>query len=480
MRFPRIALVPLVLTVATAAACSAASGAPAPAINWAVSSGGPGSDDGDGIGTGPSGRVVTAGGFEPGGPGGEEILATSYSKRGALIWTRRYGGPGTDHAFDNDVDGRGNAAITGTFNDSVDFGGPVLSSRGRSRLAYGDAFLLDLNPSGGTRWVRQIGGTGSDGGDEVATGFTRDVYAIGDSDGPATFSPTVTLPPGGGRDSWAACYRPNGHLAWARSLSGPGEQQAHGINPDRRGNVLVTGEFQGTSIFGSHRLDSAGTAPDVYLAKLDRGGRVRWAESFGNGDRAIGRGVDADAKGNAYFGGEFAGPIQLGPTALTSRGGDDSFLAKARPGGRVVWAIDIGGAGDEIGPEVEVDDAGNSYIAGSFTQSATIGGFTVTTPGVRGAYLAKLSPRGRVLWVVQSTDSPYASLGTVSLGPKAVNVQGGFVASMRFGAFGLAGAGRTDDFVAQLRRPAKGQAKPKSKREKKRELAKAKCRSPKG
>jgi hypothetical protein len=424
--------------------------------------------------------VVTAGGFEPGGPGGEEILATSYSKRGALIWTRRYGGPGTDHAFDNDVDGRGNAAITGTFNDSVDFGGPVLSSRGRSRLAYGDAFLLDLNPSGGTRWVRQIGGTGSDGGDEVATGFTRDVYAIGDSDGPATFSPTVTLPPGGGRDSWAACYRPNGHLAWARSLSGPGEQQAHGINPDRRGNVLVTGEFQGTSIFGSHRLDSAGTAPDVYLAKLDRGGRVRWAESFGNGDRAIGRGVDADAKGNAYFGGEFAGPIQLGPTALTSRGGDDSFLAKARPGGRVVWAIDIGGAGDEIGPEVEVDDAGNSYIAGSFTQSATIGGFTVTTPGVRGAYLAKLSPRGRVLWVVQSTDSPYASLGTVSLGPKAVNVQGGFVASMRFGAFGLAGAGRTDDFVAQLRRPAKGQAKPKSKREKKRELAKAKCRSPKG
>jgi hypothetical protein len=51
---------------------------------------------------------------------------------------------------------------------------------------------------------------------------------------------------------------------------------------------------------------------------------------------------------------------------------------------------------------------------------------------------------------------------------------------MRFGAFGLAGAGRTDDFVAQLRRPAKGQAKPKSKREKKRELAKAKCRSPKG
>lgn len=420
--------------------------------------------------------MVIAGGFEPGGPAGTDVLVVSYSKHGALLWTRRYGGPGTDHAFDNDVDSRGNALITGTFNGSVDFGGPVLSSMGGTRPAYGDAFVLDLDASGRTRWVRQIGGAGLDGGDEIAAGSTRDVYAIGDSDGPTTFSPTVTLPPGGGRDSWAACYRPNGHLAWARSLGGPGEQQAHGINPDRKGNVLVTGEFEGTSLFGSRRLDSAGTNPDVYLAKLDTRGRVRWAESFGGGDTEIGRGVDADAKGNVYFGGEFAGAIQLGQATLTSRGADDSFLAKATPGGRLLWAIDIGGAGDEIGPEVEVDDAGNSYITGSFTQSATIGQFTMATTGVRGAYVAKVSPRGRVLWVVQSTASPYATLGTVSLGPKTVNVQGQFIRSLGFGAFNLTGVQGVDYFVAQLPRRMPRKPKKQTKRKRRAALARAECR----
>jgi hypothetical protein len=474
MRFPRIALIPIALAMAAATAATATA---TPAVNWALSGGGPGSDDADGIGTGPGGRVVIAGGFEPGGPGGTEIFATSYSKRGGLIWMRRYGGPGTDHAFDNDVDVRGNAAITGTFNDTVDFGGPLLTSRGGSRPAYGDAFLLELDPSGRTRWVRQIGGTGSDGGDEVATGLTRDVYVIGDSDGPATFTPTLTLPPGGGRDSWAACYRPNGHLAWARSLAGPGDQQAHGISPDSDGNVLLTGEFQGTSLFGSRRLDSAGTNSDVFLAKLDHGGRVRWAESFGDGDREIGRGVDADAKGNVYFGGEFAGTIQHGRTTLTSMGATDSFLAKARPGGRVLWAMDIGGAGDEIGPEVEVDDAGNSYLTGTFSGTAAIGGFTLVTSGLRGAYVAKVSPRGQVMWAVQSTDTAYATLGELSLGPKAVNVLGRFAGGMRFGPFGLASAGGTDYFLAQLRRPAQG--KPKRKREKMQDPAAAECRSPK-
>ena len=117
---------------------------------------------------------------------------------------------------------------------------------------------MKLGALGRTKWVRQIGGTGSDGGDEVAIGRQNRIYVIGDSDGDTNFGSGTVVPNTGGRDSWAANFSRTGSLRWARSLGGPGAQQAHGISSDPRGHALVTGEFQGTSVFGSHRLDSAG------------------------------------------------------------------------------------------------------------------------------------------------------------------------------------------------------------------------------
>ena len=185
MRLLRIAF--LVLAPALFASVGVSAAAPA-AVKWAVSGGGAGIDDADGVGTDARGRIVISGGFEG---ANADIFATGYGKRGRVRWTRRYGGPGADQAFDNDVDRRGDAAITGSFNNTVDFGGPVLVSRGGNLPRYGDAFLLKLGPGGRTKWVRQIGGTGSDGGDEVAIGPHRNIYLIGDANGPVTFTPSV-------------------------------------------------------------------------------------------------------------------------------------------------------------------------------------------------------------------------------------------------------------------------------------------------
>jgi hypothetical protein len=444
-------IAPLLLASALGASVGARA-ATTPAVRWVVSGGGVGSDDADGVGTDARGRIVISGGFEGANAGSSDVFATGYGKRGRLRWTRRFGGPGADQSFDNDVDPRGDAVLTGSFNNRVDFGGPVLVSRGATLPRYGDAFLLKLGRHGRTKWVRQIGGSGSDGGDEVAIGPHRNIYVIGDANGPVAFTPSVALSPGGGRDAWAARYRPDGSLVWARSLGGPGEQQSHGINVDADGKALVTGEFQGTALFGSQRLDSAGSSPDVFIAKLDRLGRVRWAQRFGDADREIGRGIDADSHGNVYFGGEYQGTLQLGATTLRSAGSDDVFLAKANRAGRVRWAIGMGGTGAEVGPEVEVDGEGNSYLTGSFTGVAHFGDKVLTASGLRGAFVAKVAPDGRIAWVVQSTDSGFATLGELSLGPNSVNVLGRFAGTAHLGPFSFTSAGATDYFLGQLKR----------------------------
>jgi hypothetical protein len=449
---PRFLLALLLVSALALLAALGSAASRSSTVRWALAGGGTASDDADGIGADGRGRLVISGGFEGTtrldsthslvSAGSADIFAAGYGRHGRVRWARRFGGAGPDQAFDNDVDPHGDGIVTGSFNRSVDFGGTTLISRGGDRPRYGDAFLLKLDVRGRTRWVRQIGGTGSDGGDEVAVGPHAQPFVIGDSDGDVQFTPTTVLKASGGRDSWAARYRRDGSLVWARLLGGSGDQQSHGISADADSNALVTGEFQGTAQLGSHTLVSDGAAPDVFLAKLDRRGRVRWAERFGNGDREIGRGVDPDAHGNVYFSGEFAGTLQLGDRTLTSAGSDDMFLAKAGPKGRVRWAIRLGDAGADIGPEIEVAPDGTSYLTGTFTSAA----------GTRRAFVAKVSPKGKVAWVFQSTDSPFATLGELSLGPGSVNVLGRFAATVTLGGFKLTGAGATDFFVARLSR----------------------------
>ena len=431
------------------------------AFTWAVQAGGPGSDDADGIGPSPGGGVVVSGGFtntirfdatrtlRSASPL-DDIFAAAYDRNGRVLWTRRFGGPGTDHAFDSDVDAAGNALLTGTFADTVAFGASTLTSRGGTLPAYGDGFLLKLDPAGAPQWVRQIGGTGSDGGDEVAIGPRGDAFVIGDSNGPTRFSPEVELPPTGGRDAWTARYRADGTLAWARSLGGTGEQQSHGISADREGRALVTGEFRGATRFGDVVLGSDGTRADIFVAKLGRRGRVLWAQRFGGPGQDLGRGIDADAEGHVYFSGEFSGTIRLGATTLTSAGGRDMFVAKAGRGGRIIWAVGMGGAGDEVGPEIEVDARGAVHLVGTFSGQARFGDRTLTAAGANAAVIARLTSRGRFTWVAQSGAGPYTTLGELAIGPGRVSVLGRYAGPATLGRFPLTAAGRTDAFVAQL------------------------------
>lgn len=193
---------------------------------------------------------------------------------------------------------------------------------------------------------------------------------------------------------------------------------------------------------GEERLVSRGRAADVFLAALDERGWARWSRSLGGPGRQIGRGVDPDRKGNVLFSGEFANTIELDGRTLTSAGDSDLFLAKADSRGRVLWAVQFGGAGREVGPEVEVDAAGSSFLTGSFTGRARFGSKVLTAAGARAAFVAKVSPKGKLVWVRPSGQSAFATLGELALSPGAVNVLGRFVGPTRLGRFDLAPAGR--------------------------------------
>ena len=109
-------------------------------------------------------------------------------------------------------------------------------------------------------------------------------------------------------------------------------------------------------------------------------------------------------EGNLYVTGTFDGTIQFAGTAFTSAGGSDIFLAKYTPTGKVLWVVQSGGPEDDAATGVDYDSAGNIYVVGFFTGSATFGSTNGATQTVTGGYgwtifLAKYHPSGVLLWV---------------------------------------------------------------------------------
>ena len=115
-----------------------------------------------------------------------------------------------------------------------------------------------------------------------------------------------------------------------------------------------------------------------------------------------------------YVTGSFSSTAKFAHTALGSVGGTDIFLAKYRRSGELVWVVQAGGPDDDSGQALDFDRAGNVYLTGWFTNSATFGSTsgaskTVTGMGLATIFLAKYRPSGTLVWV-QTGDAPFDAL----------------------------------------------------------------------
>lgn len=95
--------------------------------------------------------------------------------------------------------------------------------------------------------------------------------------------------------------------------------------------------------------------------------------------------------------------------AITSVGNTDIFLAKYDRMGKLRWLTQAGGSGEDIGSDLAFDAAGNVYVTGSVTDGATFHGLNNTNHSVVGQgltiFLAKYEPLGELAWVQTGTVS---------------------------------------------------------------------------
>ncbi|MBL9146725.1 MAG: choice-of-anchor D domain-containing protein [Verrucomicrobiaceae bacterium] len=213
------------------------------ALLWEKRYNGPGSSDdvAQAVALDGSGNVVVTG-YSYNGTNSDYYTAKYAAGDGALLWEKRYNGPANSDDFARAValDGSGNVVVTGASN----------SDYYTAKYAAGDGALL---------WEKRYNGAGNsnDGANAVALDGSGNVVVTG-----------VSWGSGSGSDYYTAKYAAgDGALLWEKRYNGPAnsDDYAQAVALDGSGNVVVTGDSSnGTnSDYCTVRYGAAVTAPTV-------------------------------------------------------------------------------------------------------------------------------------------------------------------------------------------------------------------------
>jgi hypothetical protein len=131
-----------------------------------------------------------------------------------------------------------------------------------------------------------------------------------------------------------------------------------------------------------------------------------WTKTMGGTSGDYSHSVAVDGRGNVYVTGYFTDTVDFNPgTGIdnhTSDGLVDIFLTKINSDGSYGWTKTIGGASDDYGHSVAVDDRGNVYVTGYFTGTVDFNPGTGidkhTSAGLLDVFLTKINSNGTYGW----------------------------------------------------------------------------------
>ena len=356
-------------------------------------------------------------------------------------WVIKMGSSLEDDAYCIDSDTNGNVYVGGWFKNTIDFDpGPGVFNLTSNGVT--DVFLAKYTATGQFLWAFNIGQYSRDGamkikvnhsGEVLITGFVRG-NNIDFDPGPGTYllnAPgTNGTDPGHSGDIFLAKYTAAGQFSWAFVISGYYcSDLGEAIAVDTFDNIYLTGALNSTSPTvadadpgpGVYNLAGAGKG-HAFVLKYTTNANFLWGIQLGT------YGLNSSIKSikmlpndtsfvvcghhtstNADFD---PGP---GVYTLNSNGGVDVFVGKYSINGNFIWAFGVGGTSQDLGMQLQLDNANNVYVSGSFMGTnvdfdPSPAASPLSSAGMSDGYIAKYSPNGNLIWAkkIGSTTDDYA------------------------------------------------------------------------
>lgn len=249
-----------------------------------------------------------------------------------------------------------------------------------------------------------LGGTSNDSATGVGLDSFGNIYVAGYSMSP-NFPHAIPGFRGGSAfgDAFVAKFDHTGRdLLYSTFVGGAADDAARAVVVNTAGDAYITGFTKSVDfpvmnpISGQSALKGG---DDAFVAKLDPLGRLQFSSFYGGSSTDEANAIKLDAMGDVLFAGyTISTDFPILNSQRTVPIGNDAFAVKLNPSNQVVYSILLGGAADDEAFGLAVDPQGNAYVTGA-TQSVD---FPVLNQfqgyqGLTDAFLTKLDPNGRIV-----------------------------------------------------------------------------------
>ena len=310
--------------------------------------------------------------------GGRDFLIQKRDAAGNVIWTKKYGGTGTELLRDMIV----------TDDSCYIMYGISYSNDGDVGLHYGSSFSSDLwaikiDSSGNKLWAVVVGGSNDDGARSLSQAPGGGCYLYAGT----ISSDYDCVTYHGGGDALVARIDGGGNIMWAKCYGGTSSDGSYGaITHDNNGGAFVaTGASSNDGDVSNHIGNE-----DFWLFSIDSSGSILWDNCFGGGATEFPKAICISSDGSIWMGGSSSstnGQVGVG------YGGGDAWIVHADPFGNYLGSKVLGtNASDDLRMLYHMSNgmiiAGGVYRASGLTGD----GLPATWSGLYDIFLARFAP----------------------------------------------------------------------------------------
>ena len=268
-----------------------------------------------------------------------------------------------------------------------------------------DAFIVKFNSEGRLQWSKAITNNGNQMVTALAVNSEDHVYAALEFIGTIKIDDLI-IKESSGMNSLLVKLNKDGSLEWAKQIKGISNEKIEDIATDQDGNIFVAGHFSNEIILGNGDTLRSPNDYDLFIAKFDKEGDLKWAEKFQANSASHFKNIAVDHLGNIYVAGNFTEAIVFQDSVLRSRDNFDAFIAKFNDEGKVEWTDVILGENADLVTAIAVDKLNNLIIAGSFQQDIVFDDseegeaspHVMLADDIYNIYFVKYSAKGQLLW----------------------------------------------------------------------------------
>jgi hypothetical protein len=326
-----------------------------------------------------------------------------------------------------------NLYVAGTFSGVADFDPSVSLFKIVSASTLDDIFIAKYSAAGNFIYAKCIAGVGTKTVGSLTVDNSGYLYLCGGFNGIADFDPSAAantlMSVNNTNDGFIVKYDLNGNLINVSQIGSLGSEYVSSIAINTSGNVYATGNFQGVSDFdpssATFSLTSIG-ADDIFFAKYSSAGNLQFVNNIGGVFSDVATSISIGKNSTIHLTGYFTDVVDFDPsiaiaTRTSQSSSQDVFVTKYDSTGNYLYAINIGGSGNDRPLSIKSDTSDASYICGYFQGVTDFDpsslSYNLSTTNSQAGFIAKYNSLGNFVYAQQIssgfTNSNYAGINSL-------------------------------------------------------------------